>query len=42
MSEKILNKQEVGSIDIAKFVFAFSVIHIHSGDSRTIDFSKYC
>lgn len=43
MSGKALNKQEMDSIDLAKFVFAFAVIHIHAGgDDRTSDFSKYC
>lgn len=43
MSGKALNKQEMDSIDLAKFVFAFAVIHIHAGgDVRTSDFSKYC
>lgn len=43
MSGKALNKQEMDSIDLAKFVFAFAVIHIHAGGySRTSDFSKYC
>lgn len=28
MSGKALNKQEMDSIDLAKFVFAFAVIHI--------------
>lgn len=46
MSGKALNKQEMDSIDLAKFVFAFAVIHIHAGggggDGRTSDFSKYC
>lgn len=44
MSVKALNKQEMDSIDRAKFVFAFAVIHIHAGggDGRTSDFSKYC
>lgn len=44
MSGKALNKQEMDSIDLAKFVFAFAVIHIHAGggDCRTSDFSKYC
>ena len=31
MSGKALNKQEMDSIDLAKFVFAFAVIHIHAG-----------
>ena len=31
MSVKTLNKQEMDSIDLAKFVFAFAVIHIHAG-----------
>lgn len=30
MSGKALNKQEMDSIDLAKFVFAFAVIHIHA------------
>ena len=30
MSGKALNKQEMDSIDLAKFVFAFAVIHIQS------------
>ena len=30
MSGKALNKQEMDSIDLAKFVFAFA-IHIHAG-----------
>ena len=43
MSGKALNKQEMDSIDLAKFVFAFAAIHIHAGgDGRTSDFSKYC
>ena len=45
MSGKALNKQEMDSIDLAKFVFAFAVIHIHEGGGggcRTSDFSKYC
>ena len=44
MSGKALNKQEMDSIDLAKFVFAFAVIHIHAGGGygRTPDFSKYC
>ena len=43
MSGKALNKQEMDSIDLAKFVFAFAVIHIHAGvDGRTSDFSMYC
>ena len=42
MSGKALNKQEMDSIDLAKFVFAFAVIHIHAGGCRTSDFSKYC
>ena len=46
MSVKALNKQEMDSIDLAKFVFAFAVIHIHAGGGggygRTSDFSKYC
>ena len=43
MSGKALNKQEMDSIDLAKFVFAFAVIHINAGgDGRTSDFSKYC
>lgn len=45
MSGKALNKQEMDSIDLAKFVFAFAVIHIHAGGGggcRTSDFSKYC
>lgn len=43
MSGKALNKQEMDSIDLAKFIFAFAVIHIHAGgDGRTSDFSKYC
>lgn len=43
MSGKALNKQEMDSIDLAKFVFAFAVIHIHAGgDGLTSDFSKYC
>ena len=45
MSGKVLNKQEMDSIDLAKFVFAFAVIHIHAGGGggcRTSDFSKYC
>lgn len=44
MSVKTLNKQEMDSIDLAKFVFAFAVIHIHAGGGggRTSDFSKYC
>ena len=31
MSGKALNKQEMDSIDLAKFVIAFAVIHIHAG-----------
>ena len=31
MSGKALNKQEMDSIDLAKFVFAFAVINIHAG-----------
>lgn len=31
MKEKMLNKKEMGSVDLAKFIFAFSVIHIHAG-----------
>ena len=44
MSGKALNKQEMDSIDLAKFVFAFAVIHIYAGGGygRTSDFSKYC
>ena len=45
MSGKALNKQEMDSIDLDKFVFAFAVIHIHAGGGggcRTSDFSKYC
>ena len=44
MSVKTLNKQEMDSIDLAKFVFAFAVIHIHAGGGggRTSDFSKDC
>ena len=44
MSGKALNKQEMDSIDLAKFVFAFAVIHIQAGGGygRTSDFSKYC
>ena len=48
MSVKTLNKQEMDSIDLAKFVFASAGIHIHAGgggggwDGRTSDFSKYC
>ena len=44
MSGKALNKQEMDSIDLAKFVFAFAVIHIHAGGGygRTSDFSKCC
>ena len=44
MSGKALNKQEMDSIDLAKFVFAFAVIHIHAGGGAggTSDFSKYC
>ena len=43
MSGKALNKQEMDSIDLAKVVFAFAVIHIPAGgDGRTSDFSKYC
>ena len=44
MSGKALNKQEMDSIDLAKFVFAFAVIHIHAGGGgygRTTHFSKY-
>ena len=35
MSGKALNKQEMDSIDLAKFVFAFAVIHIHAGGGRS-------
>lgn len=35
MSGKALNKQEMYSIDLAKFVFAFAVIHIHAGGGRS-------
>ena len=31
MSGKALNKQEMDSIDLATFVLAFAVIHIHGG-----------
>ena len=31
MSGKALNKQEMDSNDLAKFVFAFAFIHIHAG-----------
>ncbi len=40
MSGKALNKQEMDSIDLAKFVFAFAVIHIHNF-SESIKVSKY-
>ena len=44
MSGKALNKQEMDSIDLAKFVFAFAVLHIHAvgGYGSTSDFSMYC
>lgn len=41
MSGKALNKQEMDSIDLAKFVFAFAVIHIHDNFSESIKVSKY-
>ena len=31
MSGKALNKQEMDSIDLAKFVFAFEIINIQEG-----------
>lgn len=36
MSGKALNKQEMDSIDLAKFVFAFAVIHIHAGGGTVV------
>ena len=36
MSGKALNKQEMDSIDLAKVVFAFAVIHIHAGGGGTV------
>ena len=37
MSGKALNKQEMDSIDLAKFVFAFAVIHIHAGGGTVVN-----
>lgn len=45
MSGKALNKQEMDSIDLAKFVFAFADYSYSCGGGggcRTSDFSKYC
>ena len=40
MSGKALNKQEMDSIDLAKFCgYSYSC---GGGDGRTSDFSKYC
>ena len=36
MSGKALNKQEMDSIDLAKFVVAFAVIHIHAGGGTVV------
>ena len=36
MGGKALNKQEMDSIDLAKFVFAFAVIHIHAGGGTVV------
>lgn len=41
MSGKALNKQEMDSIDLAKFVFAFAVIHIqYLLGILSLDFSR--